>query len=62
MFILLTFWEILRLGFWWFVIGYFVVKYEILVEFDKMLYFQGFEGIFGEIVVIFDGVKSGENA
>ena len=25
-----------------------------------MLYFQGFEGIFGEIVVIFDGVKSGE--
>ena len=25
-----------------------------------MLYFQGFEGIFGGIVVIFDGVKSGE--
>ena len=26
-----------------------------------MLYFQGFEGISGGIVVIFDGVKSGEN-
>ena len=25
-----------------------------------MLYFQGFEGVFGGIVVIFDGVKSGE--
>ena len=25
-----------------------------------MLYFQGFEGISGGIVVIFDGVKSGE--
>ena len=25
-----------------------------------MLYFQGFEGIFGGIVVIFDDVKSGE--
>ena len=25
-----------------------------------MLYFQGFEGIFGGIVVIFDGVESGE--
>ena len=24
-----------------------------------MLYFQGFEGIFGGIVVIFDGVKNG---
>ena len=33
---------------------------EILVEFEEMLYFQGFEGIFGGIVVIFDGVKSGE--
>ena len=30
------------------------------VEFDESLYFQGFEGIFGGIVVIFDGVKSGE--
>ena len=26
-----------------------------------MLYFQGFERIFGGIMVIFDGVKSGEN-
>ena len=25
-----------------------------------MLYFQGFDGILGGIVVIFDGVKSGE--
>ena len=25
-----------------------------------MLYFQGFEGIFGVRMVIFDGVKSGE--
>ena len=25
-----------------------------------MLYFQGFKGILGGIVVIFDGVKSGE--
>ena len=31
-----------------------------LVEFEGMLYFQGFEVIFGGIVVIFDGVKSGE--
>ena len=30
------------------------------VKFDRMLIFQGFEGIFGGIVVIFDGVKSGE--
>ena len=30
------------------------------VEFDRMLYFQGVDGIFGWIVVIFDGVKSGE--
>ena len=30
------------------------------VEFDEMLYFQGFEWIFGEIVVIFGDVKSGE--
>ena len=31
-----------------------------LVKFDGVLYFQGFEGIFGGIVVIFDDVKSGE--
>ena len=31
------------------------------VEFEGMLYFQGFEGIFGVRMVIFDGVKSGEN-
>ena len=31
-----------------------------LVEFEGTLYFQGFEGIFGGIVVIFDDVKSGE--
>ena len=30
------------------------------VEFDEMLIFQGFDGIFGGIVVIFDGVKNGE--
>ena len=30
------------------------------VEFDRMLYFQGFDGIFGGIVVIFDGVESDE--
>ena len=30
------------------------------VKFDRMLIFQGFEGIFGGIVVIFDGVKNGE--
>ena len=30
------------------------------VEFDESLYFQWFEGISGGIVVIFDGVKSGE--
>ena len=30
------------------------------VEFDGMLYFQGVEVISGGIVVIFDGVKSGE--
>ena len=33
---------------------------RFLVEFEEMLYFQWFEGIFGEIVVIFDNVKSGE--
>ena len=30
------------------------------VEFDRMLYFQGFDGILGWIVVIFDGVGSDE--
>ena len=30
------------------------------VEFDRSFIFQGFEGIFGWIVVIFDGVKSSE--
>ena len=30
------------------------------VKFDRMLIFQWFDGIFGWIVVIFDGVKSGE--
>ena len=30
------------------------------VEFDRMLYFQGVDGIFGVIVVIFGDVKSGE--
>ena len=30
------------------------------VEFEKVLYFQGFEGIFCGIVVIFYDVKSGE--
>ena len=30
------------------------------VEFDRSFIFQGFEGIFGGIVVIFDGVESGE--
>ena len=29
------------------------------VEFDRMLIFQGFERIFGGIMVIFDGVESG---
>ena len=31
------------------------------VEFDESLYFQGFDGILGWIVVIFDGVGSDEN-
>ena len=30
------------------------------VEFDRSFIFQGFEGIFGGIVVIFDSVESGE--
>ena len=33
---------------------------RFLGEFERRLIFQGFEGIFGGIVVIFDGVKSGE--
>lgn len=33
---------------------------RFLVEFDRCLNFQGFDGIFGVIVVIFDDVKSGE--
>lgn len=40
---------------------YFIIIYEISVEFDRCLNFQGFDGIFGVIVVIFDDVKSGEN-
>ena len=31
------------------------------VEFERMLIFQGFEGVFGGIVVIFGVVGSGEN-
>ena len=31
------------------------------VEFERMPYFQGLDGIFEWYVVIFDGVKSGEN-
>ena len=31
-----------------------------LVEFDGVLYFQGFDGIFCGIVVIFDDMKNGE--
>ena len=38
----------------------FLIISWVLFEFDGMLYFQGFEGIFGGIVVIFDGVKNGE--
>ena len=34
---------------------------EFSVEFDRRLIFQGFDGIFRSIVVIFDEVKSGEN-
>ena len=33
---------------------------RFLGEFERRLIFQGFEGIFGGIVVIFDDVKSGE--
>ena len=30
------------------------------VGFERMLYFQGFKGIFGEIVVIFNLVRMGK--
>ena len=33
---------------------------RFLGEFEEMLYFQGVDGIFGVIVVIFGDVKSGE--
>ncbi|KSV57775.1 hypothetical protein ASU35_15140 [Acetivibrio ethanolgignens] len=33
---------------------------RFFIEFEGMLYFQGFERIFCGIVVIFDGVESGE--
>ena len=33
---------------------------RFLGEFERRLIFQGFEGIFGGIVVIFNDVKSGE--
>ena len=33
---------------------------RFLGGFERRLIFQGFDGIFGGIVVIFDGVKSGE--
>ena len=33
---------------------------RFLGEFERRLIFQGFEGIFGGIVVIFDDVESGE--
>ena len=33
---------------------------KFLGEFEEMLYFQGVDGIFGVIVVIFGDVKSGE--
>lgn len=29
-------------------------------EFDRYLIFQGFDGVFGWVVVVFDDVKSGE--
>ena len=58
-FILLVFWEILELlidvSLW--IIS--LLNMMFSVGFDRMLYFQGFEGISGGIVVIFDVVKSG---
>ena len=32
------------------------------VEFERSLIFQWFEGVFGGILVIFDGVERGENS
>ena len=58
--ILLVFWVILRFYFWWFVRGYFVVKYEIFGWVREKVDFSRVWGIFGGIVVIFDDVKSGE--
>lgn len=43
--------------FWGVVLCY---KLDFLVDFDKKLDFQGFERFFGGLVVIFDGLKSGE--
>ena len=37
-----------------------LLSMRFLGEFEKRLIFQGFDGIFGGIVVIFDGVKNGE--
>ena len=37
--------EILRLDFMWFVKCFLLLNMGFLVEFDKMLYFQWFEGI-----------------
>ena len=37
-----------------------LLSVRFLGEFERRLIFQGFEGIFGGIVVIFDDVKSGE--
>ena len=37
-----------------------LLSIRFLGEFEEMLYFQGVDGIFGVIVVIFGDVKSGE--
>ena len=37
-----------------------LLSMRFLGEFEEMLYFQGVDGIFGVIVVIFGDVKSGE--
>ena len=34
---------------------------EFSVEFEKTFIFQGFDGVFGVIMIIFDDVKSVEN-
>ena len=39
---------------------YFLIKYVIFGLVREKPYFQGFDGIFGEIVVIFGVVGSGE--